>query len=105
MGSQVRVTIASESVYRTNCSHQASAIHFRASAASGFASAEPPAMARPRHQLSLSSLHYQHTVTHMLSAMPCVKLSLEFPRHIGSGVTGALLQCIKDKIAPSTMPP
>ena len=105
MGSQVWVTIASESVYRTNCSLQASAIHFRVSAASGFAPAEPPTMARPRHQLSLGFLHCQSTATGTSSAMPCAKLSLELPRRTRSGVTGALLQCIKDKTAPLTMPP
>ena len=66
MGSQVRVTVASESVYRTNCSLRASAIHFRVSTASGFAPAEPPTMARPWHQLSLSSLHYQHSDRHIV---------------------------------------
>ena len=105
MGSQVRVTIASESVYRTNCSLQASAIHFRASAASGFTPVEPPTMARPRHQLSLGSLHSQCTVTGTLLAMPCAKLSLELPRRTRLGVTGALLQCLKDKTAPLTIPP
>ena len=105
MGSQVRATIALKSVYRTNCSLQASAIHFRVSATSGFAPAEPPTMARPRHQLSLGSLPFQRTATGMSSAMPCAKLSLELPRRTGSGVTGALLQCIKDKAAPLTMPP
>ena len=91
MGSQVQVTIASELVYRTNCSHQASAIHFRASAASGFASAEPPAMARPRHQLSLGSFHYQRTATGMTTAIPYAKLSLGLPCRIRSSVTGVLL--------------
>ena len=71
----------------------------------GFTPAEPPAMARPRHQLSLGSLHRQRTATSTSSAMPCSKLSLELPRRIGSGVTGALLQCIKDKATPLTMPP
>ena len=104
MGSQVRVTIASESVYRTNCSLQASAIHFRVSTTSGFAPAEPPTMARPRHQLILGSLPYQRTATGTSSAMPCAKLSLELPRRTGSGVTGALLQYIKDKTTPLTMP-
>ena len=91
MGSQVRVTIALESAYRTNCSLQASAIYFRVSATSGFTSAEPPTMARPRHQLSLGFSRSQHTVTGMSSAMPCAKLSLELPRRTRSGVTGALL--------------
>ena len=105
MGSQVWVTIALESVYRTNCSHQASTIHFRASAASGFMPAEPPATARPWHQQSLGSFHCQRTATGMSSAMPRVKLSLELPCRTRSGVTGALLQCIKDKTTPLTMPP
>ena len=105
MGSQVQVPVALESVYRTNCSLQALAIHFRVSATLGFVAAEPPMMAHPRHQLSLGSLRCRHTATGTSSAMPCVKLSLELPRHTGSGVTGALLQCIKDKTALSTMPP
>ena len=105
MWSQVQVTIASESVYKTNCSLHASAVNFRVSATSGFMPAEPPTIARPRHQLSLGSFHYQRTAIGTTSAMPCAKLSLEIPRRIGSGVTGALLQCIKDKAAPLTMPP
>ena len=105
MRSQVRVTIALESVYRTNCSLPASTIHFRVSATSGFAPTEPPTMAQPRHQLSLGSLHYQRTATGTSSAMPCAKLSLDLPHRIGSGVTGVLLQCIKDKTTPLTMPP
>jgi len=105
VGSQVRVTIASESVYRTNCSLQATTIHFRVSAASGFVPAKAPTMARPWHQLSLGSLHCQHTATDTSSAMPYAKLSLELPRRTRSGVTGALHQCIKDRTTPSTMPP
>ena len=105
MGSQVRVTIASKSVYRTDCSLQASAIHFRVSVASGFSPAEPPTMARPQHQPSLGFLHYERTATSTSSAMPCAKLSLELPRRTRSGVTGALLQCIKDKTTLLTMPP
>ena len=31
--------------------------------------------------------------------------SQELPRRIGSGVTGASLQCTEDKAAPPTMPP
>ena len=104
MGSQVQVTIASELVYRTNCSLRALAICFMVSTALGFTPIEPPMMARPQHQLSLGSLRYRHTATGMSSAMPCVKLSLELPRRIGSGVTGALLQYIKDKTTPLTMP-
>ena len=91
MGSQVWVTIASESAYETNYSLQASAIYFRVSATSRFTSGEPPTMARPRHQLSLSSLRCQHTAIGTSPAMPCVKLSLELPRRTGSGVTGASL--------------
>ena len=72
MGSQVWVTIASESVHETNCS-KASAIHFQVSTASGFALTEPPTMARPRHQLSLGSSRYRHTVTSTSYAMPYVK--------------------------------
>ena len=105
MESQVRVPVASESTYETNCSLRASAIHFRVSAALGFAPTEPPMMAWPQHQLSLGFLHYQHTATGTSSAMPYVKLSLELPRHTGSNVTSTLLQHIKDKTAPSTMPP
>ena len=105
MGSQVWVTVASESVCRTNCSLRAYAIHFRVSVASGFTPAEPPTMAWPRHQLSLGSLHCQHTATSTTSAMPCAKLSLEPPHRTGSGVTGASLQCIKDKTVSLTMPP
>ena len=105
MGSQVWVTIASELVCRTNCSLQASAIHFKVLVASGFTPAEPPMMAQPRHQLSLGFLHCQRTATGTSSAMPCAKLSLELPRHTRSGVTGALLQCIKDKTTPLTMSP
>ena len=105
MRGQVRDTIASESAYVTNYSLQALAIHFRVSATSGFAPAEPPTMAQPRHQLSLDFLHCQCTVTDTSSAMPCAKLSLELPHHTRSGVTGALVQCIKDKTAPLTMPP
>ena len=105
MGSQVRVPVASESVYRTNCSLRASAIHFKVSVALGFAPAEPPTMARPRHQLSLGSLRGQHIATDTSPAMLCVKLSLELPRRIGSGVTSVLLQHIKDRTTPSTIPP
>ena len=105
MGRQVRVPVASELVYRTNCSLLASTIRFRVSTASGFAPAEPPTMAQPRHQLSLGSLRGQHTATGTSPAMPCVKLSLELPCRLGSGVTGTSLQYIKDRTAPSTMPP
>ena len=78
--------------------------NFKVSAASGFAPTEPPMMARPRHQLSLSSLHYQRTATGMSSAMPYAKLSLEHPCRTRSDVTGALLQYIKDKTTPLTLP-
>ena len=89
---------------RPTAPSKASAIHFKVSAASGFAPAEPPTMARPRHQLSLGSFHRQPIATSTTSAIPCVKLSLERPRHTKSGVTGALLQYIKDKTTPLTMP-
>jgi len=105
MGSQVWVTIASESAYETNCSLQASAIYFRVSATSGFAPAKPPTMARPRHQLSLGSSCGRHTATSTSLARPCVKLSLELPRRTGSDVTGALLQHFKGRTTPSTAPP
>jgi hypothetical protein len=97
--------VASESVYRTNCSLRASAIHFRVSVASAFAPAEPPMMVRPRHRLGLGSLCCQHTANGTSFVMPCVRLSLELPRRTGSGVAGALLQCIKDRTAPPTMLP
>ena len=104
MGSQVQVPIASESVYRTNCSLRASTIRFRVSVASGFTPAELPTMAQPRHQLSLGSLHCQHTAIGTSSAMLCAKLSLELQRRTRSGVTSVLLQYIKDKTTPLTMP-
>ena len=97
MGSQVRVPIASESVYRTNYSLRASAIRFGVSTASGFAPTEPPTMVWPLHRLSLGSLCCRHTATSTSSAMPYVKLSLELPHYIESGVTGASPQCIKDE--------
>ena len=105
MRSQVRVTIALESVYKTNYSLHASVVNFRVSAASAFAPTEPPdgsASAPTEPQLFL---HCQRTATGTSLAMPCAQLSLELPRRTRSGVTGALLQCIKDKTAPSTMPP
>jgi len=105
VGGQVKVPVASESVYRTNCSLRASAIRFRASVASGFTPAKPPTMARPQHQLSLDPFRCRDTANDTSSAMPCVKLSLELPRRSGSGVTGTSLQYIKDRTAPSTMPP
>ena len=105
MGSQVRVTIASESAYEANCSLQASAIYFRVSATSGFTSAKPPTMARPRHQLSLSFSRSQHTVTGASIATPRFKLTLELPRRTGSDVTGASPQYFKDGNTPSTTPP
>ena len=77
MESLVRVTIASESAYETNCSLQALAIYFRVSATSGFTSAKPPTMARPRHQLSLDFPCSQHTVTGMSTATPRFKITLE----------------------------
>jgi len=92
MESQVQVPVASESTNKT--------IRFWAPVASGLVPAEPPTMVQPLHRLSLGSLRCRHTATGTSSiacAMPCVKLSLELPRRTGSGVTGASLQCIKDK--------
>jgi len=83
--SQVRVTIASESMYRTNCSLHASAVYFGVSATSGFAPAEPLTMARPRHQLGLGSSRSQHTATSTSLARPCVQPSLELPRRTKFG--------------------
>ena len=77
MGSLVRVTIASESAYETNCSLQASAIYIRVSATSGFTSAETPTMARPWHQLSLGFSRSQHTVIGTSTATPRFKITLE----------------------------
>ena len=77
MGSQVRVTIASESAYEANCSLQASAIYFRVSATSGFTSVEPPTMGRPWHQLSLGFPRSQPTVTGTSTATPRFKITLE----------------------------
>ena len=102
---QGQAPVSSESVYRTNCFLQALTIHFRVSTASGFVPAEPPTMARPRHQLSLGFLHCQSTATGTSSAMPCAKLSLELPRRTRSDVTGASLQHSKSRTTPSTMPP
>ena len=104
MGSQVRVTIALESAYETNYSLQASAIYFRVSATPGFTSAEPPTMARPRHQLSLGFSRSQHTVTGTSTATPRFKITLELPRRIGSDATGASPQYFKDETTPSPMP-
>ena len=89
---------------RPTAPSKASTVHFQVSVASGFAPIEPPTMARPQHQLSLGSFHYQPIATSTPSAIPCVKLSLERPRHTKSGVTDALLQYIKDKTTPLTMP-
>ena len=108
MESQVRVLVASESAYKTNCSLRASATRFRTPVASGLGPAEPPTMVQPLHQLGLGSLRCQHTAidtTFTVCAMPYVKPSQELPRRTGSGVTGASLQYIEDKTAPSTMPP
>jgi hypothetical protein len=105
VGSQVRVTIASESAHGTNCSLQALAIYFRVSATSGFAPAEPPTMARPWQQLSLGFSRGQHTVIGTSTTAPCFKLSLELPRRIGSDVTSASPQCVKDRTTPSTTSP
>ena len=63
-------------------------------------------MARPLHQLGLSSLrcqHYGSGTSPAERAIPYVKLSLELPRRTGSVVTDTSLQCIKDKTAPLTM--
>ena len=105
MGSQVRVTIASESACKPNRSLRAAAIYFRVSPTSRFMSAEPPTMARPRHPLSLGFSRSQHTVTGASTATPRFKLALELPRHIGSDVTGASPQYFKDGTTPSTTPP
>ena len=105
MRSLVRVTIASESAYETNCSLQASVIYFRVSATLGFMSVKPPTMARPRHQLSLDFSRSQYTVTGTSTATPRFKLALELPRHIGSDVTGASPQYFKDRTTLSPTPP
>jgi len=105
VGSQVRVTIASESAHGTNCSPRALAIYFRVSATSGFTSAKPPTMARPRHQLSLGFSRSQHTVTGTSTATPRFKITLELPRRIGSDVTDASPQYFEDGTTPSTTPP
>ena len=89
---------------RPSAPSKASAIHFKVSTVSGFAPTKPPTMARPRHQLSLGSFHRQPIATSTSSAMPYVKQSLEGPRHMSTGVTGALVQYIKDKTTPLTMP-
>ena len=77
MGSLVRVTIASESAYETNCSLLASAIYIRVSATSRFTSAETPTTARPRHQLSLGFPRSQPTITGTSTATPRLKMTLE----------------------------
>ena len=104
MGSQVRVTIASESAYKPNRSLRAAAIHFRVSTTSRFASSEPPTMARPRHPLSLGLSRSQHTMTGASTAMPRFKQTLEPPRRTGMDVTSVLPQYFKDRTTPSTMP-
>ena len=73
MGSLVRVTIASESVYEINCSLQASAIYIRVSAISGFTSAETPTMVRPRPRLSLGFSRSQYTVTRTPTATSALR--------------------------------
>ena len=105
MGSQVRVTIASKSAYKPNRSLRAAAIYFRVSATPGFTSAEPPTMARPRHQLSLGFSRSQHTVTGTPIATPRFKITLELPRRTGSDVTGVSPQYFKDETTPSPTPP
>ena len=105
MGSQVRVTIASESACKPNRSLRAAAIYFRVSTTSRFTSAEPPTMARPRHQLSLGFSRSQHTVTGTSTATPRFKITLELPRRTGSDVTGALPQYFEGGTTPSTTLP
>jgi len=105
VGKQAQVTVASESVHETNCSLQGLGNPLPGLGSLGIhAHQTPPTIARPRHQLSLGSFHRQPIATSTPSAIPCVKLSLERPRHTKSGVTGALLQYIKDKTTPLTMP-
>ena len=65
--SQVRVSVVSESAYKTNCSLRASAIRFWAPIASGLAPAEPPTMVQPLHRLgprlsTLSTYSDRHVV-------------------------------------------
>ena len=105
MGSQVRVTIASESACKPNLSLRAAVIYFRVSATLGFAPAEPPTMARPQHQLSLGFSRSQHMVTGASTAMPRFRLTLELPRCTGSDVTSMSPQYFKDETTPSPMPP
>ena len=104
MGKQAWVTIASESVHETNCSLQGLGNPLPSLGSLGIHAHRAPMMARPRPQLSLGSFHRQPIATSTPSAIPCVKLSLECPRHTKSGVTGALLQYIKDKTTSLTMP-
>ena len=103
MGKQARVTVASESVHETNCSLQGLGNPLPGLGSLGIRAHRAPTMARPRHQLSLGSFHHRPIATSTSSAIPCVKLSLERRRHMRLGVTGALLQYIKDKTTPLTM--
>ena len=105
MGSQVRVTIASESACKPNRSLRATTIYFRVSTTSRFTSVEPPTMARPRHPLSLGLSRSQHTMTGASTATPRFKQTLEPPRRTGTDVTGASPQYFKDRTTPSTTPP
>jgi hypothetical protein len=94
MDSQVRVPVASESAYKTNCSLRASVTRFRTPVASGLAPAEPPTMVRPLHRLGLGSLRCRHTAidtSFTVCAMACVKPPQELPRRIRSSVTSTSL--------------
>ena len=104
MGKQARVTVASKSVHETNCSLQGLGNPLPGLGSLGIRAHRAPTMARPRHQLSLGTFHHQPIATSTPLAIPCVKLSLERPRHMKSGVTSALLQYIKDKTTLLTMP-
>ena len=55
--------------------------------------------------LALYAVDIQRPTRRPQSAPFPAKPSQESPRRTGSGVTGASLQCIEDKTAPSTMPP
>ena len=104
MGSQVRVTIASELAYKPNHSLQASTIYCGVSATAGFTSAEPPTMARPRHPLSPGFSHSQRTMAGTSTATPRFKQTLEPPRRTGTDVTDTSPQYCKERTTPSTMP-
>ena len=104
MGSQIRVTTASESACKPNRPLQSTAIYFRVSTTSRFVSAEPPTMARPWHPLSLGLSRSQHTMTGASTATPRFKQTLEPPRRTGTDVTGASPQYFKDRTTLSTTP-